>query len=163
MFTKTNKDMRNENPKPAVDIPSVPATPSLMASDLNFTGDLISTGEVQIDGNVTGDIRVDTLIIGATGNIRGEITANKVRIHGKTIGQINAKSVSLAKTANVQGDILHEDLSIEQGAYLEGHCRRTEINSEIKDSENPISLLVKGGSKKNLDTSPKKSQARLGA
>ena len=41
---------------------------------------------------VTGDIRADTLIIGASGNIKGEITANKVRIHGKTIGQINAKS-----------------------------------------------------------------------
>ena len=163
MFTKTNKDMRNGNSSPAVDVPSVPATPSLMASDLKFTGDLISTGEVQIDGNVTGDIRADTLIIGASGNINGEITANKVRIHGKTIGQINAKSVSLAKTANVQGDILHEDLSIEQGAYLEGHCRRTEVIPEEKNSENPISLLVKGGSKTRLDTSQKKSQAHLGA
>lgn len=163
MFTKTSKDTRNESPKPAAEVPIVPATPSLMAADLNFIGDLISTGEVQIDGNVTGDIRADTLIIGATGNINGEITANKVRIHGKTNGQINAKSVSLAKTAYVLGDILHEDLSIEQGAYLEGHCRRVDANAEKNITENPISLLVKGGSKTKLDTPPKKSQAHLGA
>ena len=65
-------------------------------------------------------------------------------IHGKITGQINAKSVSLAKTAYVKGDILHEKLAIEHGAYLEGHCRRTEPTDDKTEDENPITLLVKG-------------------
>ena len=126
MFTKTNRD---GYVKPEVELPKVPVAPSLLSSDLTIIGDLNSDGEVQIDGTFTsffGDIKVDTLILGATANVVGEVFANSVRIHGKITGQINAKSVSLAKTAYVKGDILHEKLAIEHGAHLEGHCKRTE-------------------------------------
>ena len=136
MFTKTN---RNE---PEVVLPKVPVAPSLLSPDLMIIGEINSNGEVQIDGTFTGDIKVDTLMLGATANVVGEVFANSVRIHGKITGQINAKSVSLAKTAKVKGDILHEKLAVEHGGRLEGHCRRTEPT----DDENPITLLVKGSS-----------------
>ena len=155
MFTKTN---RNEQVEPEVELPRVPAAPSLLSSDLTIIGDLNSTGEVQIDGTFTGDIKVDTLILGATANVVGEVFANSVRIHGKITGQINAKSVSLAKTAYVKGDILHEKLAIEHGAYLEGHCRRTEAIDDKTKGENPITLLVKGSSKEELDSRPSKPE-----
>ncbi len=155
MFTKTNK---NEYVKPEVVLPKVPVAPSLLSSDLTIIGDLNSNGEVQIDGTFTGDIKVDTLILGATANVVGEVFANSVRIHGKITGQINAKSVSLAKTANVKGDILHEKLAIENGARLEGHCRRTEPTDDKTEGENPITLLVKGSSKENLDPPPPKPE-----
>ncbi len=32
----------------------------------------------------------------------------------------------MAKSARVEGDIIHEQLSIEAGAYLDGYCRRME-------------------------------------
>jgi cytoskeletal protein CcmA (bactofilin family) len=32
----------------------------------------------------------------------------------------------LTKTARVTGDIVHQNLTIEAGAFLEGHCRRIE-------------------------------------
>jgi len=32
--------------------------------------------------------------------------------------------VTLASTAHVTGDVVHEDLSIDKGAFLEGHCQR---------------------------------------
>jgi len=47
-----------------------------------------------------------------------------VRVHGAVTGQIKARSVNLASTARVIGDILHQDLAIETGAFLEGHCKR---------------------------------------
>lgn len=50
--------------------------------------------------------------------------------------QIKARSVQLAKTAHVVGDILHEDLAIETGAFLEGHCKRlVEEPKEEKKAE----------------------------
>ena len=89
-----------------------------------MVGDLHSDGEIQIDGGIEGDIRCMTLLIGETADIRGEIVADAVIVHGRLTGQIKAKSVNLAATAHVIGDILHEDLSIETGAFLEGHCKR---------------------------------------
>ena len=156
MFTKTTKD---ETLNPEVKLPKVPVAPSLLSADLTIIGDLNSSGEVQIDGSFTGDIHVEALTLGETANVVGDVFANSVRIHGKITGQINAKSVSLAKTARVKGDILHEKLAIEDGAYLEGHCRRTETNRSKNEGDNPISLLVKNPSKATGDTTQKKTAA----
>lgn len=99
---------------------------SVINSDLRVTGDLISESDVQVDGSVNGDIRTRTLTIGQSGEVRGEIIAEKIRICGTVIGQVRAKDVSLSDTARMIGDILHESLSIEPGAHIEGHCRRIE-------------------------------------
>ena len=115
MFSKTKK---NVDPQQAATPRSVP---SIISSDLHIVGDLESAGEVQIDGEVSGDIRAKILLVGESATIKGEIFADTVRVHGHVNGQIKAKFVNLAKTAHVVGDILHENLSIQEGAFLEGH------------------------------------------
>lgn len=120
MFSKNSKTANakgNTQPVPK-------AAPSIISSDLKIVGDLNSDGEIQIDGLIDGDIRTRTLLIGETAHIKGEIVADRVQVHGKVTGQIKARSVTLARSAHVIGDILHEDLAIENGAFLEGHCKR---------------------------------------
>jgi len=75
------------------------------------------------------------LIVGETAHVKGETVAETVRVLGHVDGQITAKVVKLAVTAHVVGDILHEDLSIETGAFLEGHCKRMAIPEEIFKSD----------------------------
>lgn len=104
--------------------PAKPAVPSIISADLTINGNLISDGEIQIDGAVNGDIKTDALLIGEDAKVTGEIIARRVRVHGRVVGQITAKSVTLAATAHVSGDVVHEDLSIDKGAFLEGHCKR---------------------------------------
>ena len=125
MFTKSNKDAAK--PDPSKTTPSTPAKsspPTLISKDLRIVGDLQSDGEVQIDGAVEGDIRSQVLLIGESANITGEIITDSVIVHGMVKGHIKSREVKLARTANVIGDILHEDLAIETGAFLEGHCKR---------------------------------------
>jgi len=114
MFSKNKKSI-SQQPAP------VRMVPSIISSDLKIIGDLESSGEVQIDGEVSGDIRARVLLVGESAVIRGEVLAETVRVHGNVYGQIKAKFVNLAKTAHVVGDILHENLSIQEGAFLEGH------------------------------------------
>ena len=133
MFSKSSKSSRNsELQTPAV--PAKPATPSLISADLHIVGDMHSQGEIQIDGAIDGDIRTHSLLVGEGARIIGEITADSVIVHGNVTGQIKARSVELAKSAHVIGDILHEDLAIETGAFLEGHCKRV---VQKKDQVNP--------------------------
>jgi len=131
MFSKSSK--KPSNP-PAAVITKKPAPPSIISADLTITGDLQSDGEIQIDGTVKGDIRSSVLLVGKTANITGEIFADKVHIHGTVTGQVKASSVVLAKTAHMTGDVLHEDLSIETGAFLEGHCKRIPLQEPPKQS-----------------------------
>ncbi|MGE4562334.1 MAG: polymer-forming cytoskeletal protein [Rhodospirillales bacterium] len=101
-----------------------PAPPSILSVDLRVVGDLNGDGEVQIDGAVDGNIRAKSLLIGETAHIKGEIIADSVRVHGTVSGHIKARSVVLGATAYVVGDVCHEELAIETGAFLEGHCKR---------------------------------------
>jgi len=120
MFSKSKTKSANA----AAQKSAKPAVPSIISADLTINGNLISDGEIQIDGAVNGDIKTDALLIGEDAKVTGEIVARRVRVHGRVVGQITAKSVTLASTAHVSGDVVHEDLSIDKGAFLEGHCKR---------------------------------------
>jgi cytoskeletal protein CcmA (bactofilin family) len=98
--------------------------PSIISPDLKIIGDLKSTGDVQVDGTVEGDIGSRTLTIGKGGIVQGVIIAETVRIYGSVNGQVNADTVVLANTAKVDGDIAHQSLTMEAGAFVEGHVRR---------------------------------------
>ena len=113
----------------------VTAPPSIIGADLKIVGDLSSDGEIQIDGAVDGDIRTKSLLVGETARIKGEIVADTVFVHGSISGQIKSRSVNLAKTAHVVGDILHEDLVVDAGAFLEGHCKHVVEKKEQPDAE----------------------------
>ncbi|KJE36930.1 integral membrane protein CcmA involved in cell shape determination [Thalassospira sp. HJ] len=126
MFSKASKTTQTTNKSSGNTTAEKKGGLSVINADLRVTGDLISESDVQVDGSVNGDIRTRTLTIGQSGEVRGEIVAEKIRICGTVIGQVRAKDVSLSDTARMIGDILHESLSIEPGAHIEGHCRRIE-------------------------------------
>lgn len=97
---------------------------SIIAAGVRIVGDIITQGEIQIDGHVEGDISCATLVVGEGAHVAGEVNAEHVRVHGKLTGKIDAAQVRIARSAHVVGDITHESLEIEAGAYLEGHLVR---------------------------------------
>lgn len=97
---------------------------SVIGPDVRIVGDIITQGEMQIDGQVEGDITCQTLVVGEGARIAGAVTAESVRVHGELTGKINAGAVVIARTASVTGDITHDSLEIEAGARVEGHIAR---------------------------------------
>jgi cytoskeletal protein CcmA (bactofilin family) len=83
-------------------------------------GNIVTEGEIQIDGRLKGDILCRRLLIGDTGRIDGEITAETLQIHGEVVGKIIASKVVVARSARVTGDIIHDSVEIEAGARLDG-------------------------------------------
>jgi cytoskeletal protein CcmA (bactofilin family) len=97
---------------------------SVIGADVRIVGDIITQGEMQIDGQVDGDITCQRLVVGEGARIAGEVSAETVEVHGELRGKINAGSVVIARTARVYGDVTHESLEIEAGAQMEGHLLR---------------------------------------
>lgn len=89
-----------------------------------------SNGDVQIDGQVTGDITSKTLTLGEGSYVSGSVNADTVRVCGTVEGELKASSIILTKTARVIGDVVHDSLAIEAGAYIDGHCRRMDSERE---------------------------------
>lgn len=102
-----------------------PAAPSArglstLSSDLQFDGGISGSGDLQIDGSVKGDVRVGRLIVGETGAVEGNVSADYVEVRGRIVGGISGKQVKLIATAYVDGDITAEQMSIDIGAYFQG-------------------------------------------
>lgn len=102
------------------------SVPSIISSDLVVRGTLISTGDVQIDGRIEGDVRAGALVIGEKAYIEGDVFAEDAIVRGTVHGGIRARKVQLCSTCRVEGNILHEALAMEAGAYFEGNCRHSD-------------------------------------
>lgn len=100
--------------------------PSIISGDVQLTGTVKSHGEVQLDGELDGDIHAGTLIIGEKAVVRGEVICEQVTVRGRVEGGVRARQVVLANTAYIQGDILHSSLSVETGAFFEGRARHSD-------------------------------------
>lgn len=102
------------------------AAPSIVSKDMNILGNLISDGMVDIDGRIEGNVRATHITIRKGGVVNGDVQADEVQIYGAVNGLVRAKDVHLFTTARVEGSIMHEILSMEEGAFVDGKFKRTD-------------------------------------
>ena len=99
------------------------AGPSVISKALKITGQLESTEDIRIDGEVEGDIHGVSVTVGNGAKVKGSVYGQTVELSGTIEGKIEAKKVILTSTAHMSGDVIHQDIRIESGAYIDGHCR----------------------------------------
>jgi cytoskeletal protein CcmA (bactofilin family) len=114
------------------------SAPSILSDDLTIEGDVVSEGEVYINGIVKGDVTVRKLTLGENGAITGTVEVGDAVIGGKLAGRLIATFVVLLDTARVVADITHVSLSIAPKAVFEGFSRRGDkIEAADKDGAVP--------------------------
>jgi cytoskeletal protein CcmA (bactofilin family) len=97
---------------------------SIIANGVKITGTIEADGaELQIDGEIEGNVRGGSLTVGDTGMVKGDMVSESVTVHGRVEGSVRARRVTLARNAHVMGDIVHQSLSVEMGAVFEGQCK----------------------------------------
>jgi cytoskeletal protein CcmA (bactofilin family) len=97
---------------------------SIIANGVKITGTIeADNAELQIDGEIEGNVRGGAVTVGDTGMIKGDMVSESVTVHGRVEGSVRARRVTLARNAHVMGDIVHQSLSVEMGAVFEGQCR----------------------------------------
>lgn len=126
--------------------------PSIIGEDLTIQGNISSKGEIQVDGNIEGDIRCGSLLLGDKSQIRGGVAAEDVVVRGHLEGTITGLRITLQAQCHVEGDIFHQSLAIEQGAYFEGKARR---------SDNPLEARTPNASKPDTSASSSASSSNV--
>ena len=154
---KTGDDNSSEKPtptaqpKPTKTIASSYVSPShstqstLLSADVTVRGDVTSKGEIQIRGKVEGDVTCASLAIEEGGSITGNVTAEHVKIRGQVMGTVRGLKVDLQATAHIEGDVNYKLLGMEQGAFFEGRCRRSDDPTAISPKAPAMSSGVKSG------------------
>jgi cytoskeletal protein CcmA (bactofilin family) len=118
-------NLPNQAARPAAR-PGERTAPSVIGADLTIIGNLISKGEVQVDGEVQGDLHGTHIVVGEKATITGGIVGDEIVVRGHVMGSVRGKKVILQSSSHVEGDIYHQTLAIEQGAFFEGKSRRSE-------------------------------------
>jgi len=98
---------------------------SIIGPDLVITGNLHSEGEIEIEGEVQGDVEARRIVVGERAQVVGVLIADEVVVRGGVQGQIRGNSVTFQASSRIEGDIFHKSLLIEQGALFEGRSRRS--------------------------------------
>jgi len=118
------------------------STINLISNGTDITGDIKSTGDIRIDGSLTGNLNTKgKVVIGQTGRVNGEIICKNSEISGIIEGRVIVNQLlNLKASSKILGDIVTSKLSIEPGAIFSGTCKMSENNnnggaSAIKEKE----------------------------
>ena len=91
---------------------------------MHIFGDIAGEGAIDIAGRVDGHIKCLSVKLYPGSVVAGDIVVEKAEIHGEVKGNITAKIISCGSTAKIVGDIFHQRINIEDGAYIDGNCRK---------------------------------------
>ena len=102
---------------------------SIIASDVEITGNLTAKVDLHIDGNVTGDVTCGSLVQGESSVIKGKVVAENARLSGKVEGSIEARDLTVEASARITGDVVYENLTIAPGGQVDGKFKHRSANA----------------------------------
>ncbi|MEY4073063.1 MAG: polymer-forming cytoskeletal protein [Betaproteobacteria bacterium] len=118
---------------------------TLIGRTTEIVGRLVLLDSVRVDGKVHGSIesqadRNITVAIGPTGEVTGDIRANRVIVAGRVQGNIEASErAELQKDCVVMGDISYGSIAVEHGARMLGTlAQNAQAASSAQDAKSAI-------------------------
>ncbi|HWH83014.1 MAG TPA: polymer-forming cytoskeletal protein [Burkholderiaceae bacterium] len=112
--------------RPSVDVKQLS---SLIAEDVEITGDVCFSGGIRIDGRIRGNVTVRAgdsggralLVLSEKGRIEGSVCCADAVINGDVVGDLEiAHFLELQSSARVTGAIRYHQLQMDVGATVRG-------------------------------------------
>src|SRR5215831_11431336 len=97
---------------------------TLVSAGTTVKGDISSNSDLRIDGTIIGNVSSTAkIVIGASGNVEGDITGNQADVVGKVSGNIKTKDLlQLRGDCIVNGNVYAGKLQVEPTATFNGQC-----------------------------------------
>jgi cytoskeletal protein CcmA (bactofilin family) len=108
---------------------------TLLAEDVEITGNVVFSGGMRIDGLVRGDVvsrpteshGASLLVLSDKGRIEGSIRCGDAVINGIVTGDLDIEHrLELQSDARVRGTIRYKQLQMDVGASVSGHLVKAE-------------------------------------
>jgi len=107
---------------------------NIVGMETLFTGDIETSGNIRIEGRVTGNIKTKSKIaLGQFALVEGNIYAQNAELSGRLKGKIHVDETLVLKPSSVvEGQIKTNNLLIEHGATFSGTCNMASNGKEAK-------------------------------
>ena len=141
-------DKKDDNTNSPTDVfrPAKGSARVIIGHGVAINGEIKKAEEVQIDGEADVTMKTDNLLVGATGDCKGDIETHNADIWGNFDGDIKASgTLTIQEEGKVSGKIEYQNLQIKLGGQISGDIKRSDkiqsIKKDTKQSEdNNISL-----------------------
>jgi cytoskeletal protein CcmA (bactofilin family) len=108
---------------------------NLIGAGTVVEGKIRSQGSVRVDGKLVGEVTAsESIAVGLSGEIEGNVTGRNVTVGGKVRGAVSAsEKVIFEGNSVVRGDVRASKLIIDEGATFDGRVAMSERNpSEVR-------------------------------
>ncbi|PDH43410.1 MAG: hypothetical protein CND43_03960 [Flavobacteriales bacterium MED-G15] len=87
-------------------------------------GDIVSEGDLRIDGTLEGSIKTKgKIVVGKEGIIKGDVSCTNADVEGKIDGNLFvSENLNLRATSTIEGDVSIGKLIVEYGATFNASC-----------------------------------------
>ena len=101
---------------------------NLIGKDTIIKGDVQSSGDIRIDGQLIGSLKSNgKIVVGQTGIVEGDLTCKQADISGMVKGILKCEELtSLKSTSKVEIELITKQLFIEVGAVFTGKCQMSQ-------------------------------------
>ena len=114
----------HEDPISVESTASRPLKPSVISEGFVFHGDIQSVGQLTVDGEITGSISVDNLIIGVNGSVGGTVQAKTINVKGRLLGKVRCDDIVVGGRSIVDGDLSYSSITIQRGGIVKGDIHK---------------------------------------
>ena len=140
-------EKKEDNTSSTADVfrPAKGSAKVVIGHGVTINGEIKKADEVQIDGEADISVKTDNVVIGATGDCKGNIETHNADIWGKFDGEIKASgTLTIQEQGIASGDIEYQNLQIKLGGQISGDIKKSDkiqpIKQDSKQSEDNTSL-----------------------
>ena len=127
---KTEELVSNANPfRPAKGSAKV-----IIGNGVKVKGEILDADEVQIDGQADVTVNTTNLLVGGTGDLKGNITSDNLDVWGKLEGDVKVNgTLTIQEQGSVSGNIEYHELQIKLGGTIKGEVKSLDKIKKISD------------------------------
>ena len=108
---------------------------------VKIKGEITSASDVQIDGDADINMETDNLMVGQTGNLKGDIKTKNADVWGEFDGNLEVtNTLTIQEKGVVKGSTKYSALQIKLGGQLQGEVETLD-KPKIKAVPNPMDSI----------------------
>jgi len=131
MFNKND----SSSDKPDVFRPAKGTAKVIIGNGVKFKGEITDADEVQVEGKANITLNTDNLVVGAQGQLKGNIESCNADIWGKVDGDLKISgTLTIQEQGTVSGSVEYQNLHIKLGGKINGDIKVSDKIKKITDA-----------------------------
>lgn len=98
--------------------------PTIIGTDLVIRGSVRSSGTIQIDGRIEGEVKAAIVVVSESASVQGDIAADDLAVRGEVHGTVVARKALFVAGSRVEATVRHTLLTVQSGARINGDFLR---------------------------------------